>query len=84
MLQQRAAGLRRRHALTAAQQQRGAQRLFHVADTRGGRREREVGAPGAMGDAARLDHVAEQAEVGKVEAQQRSLRGLTKARYAKY
>ena len=44
MLQQRAAGLGRRHALTSAHQQRRAQRLLHVADARGGGGQREMGA----------------------------------------
>ena len=42
MLQQRAAGLGRRHALAAADQQRGAERLLHVADARRGGRQRQI------------------------------------------
>ena len=67
VLQQRAAGLRRRHARPPAQQQGRAQRLLHVADARAGRGEREMRAFRAMRDAARLDHMAEQAEIGQVE-----------------
>src|SRR5882672_919839 len=67
MLQQCAAGLRRRHALAAARQQRGSERLFHVADSRARCGERQMRALRAMRDAARLDHVAEQAQVGKVK-----------------
>jgi hypothetical protein len=68
VLQQRAAGLRRRHALPPAHQQRGAERLLHVADARGGCGEREMRALGAARDAAGLDHVPEQAEIGQIEA----------------
>ena len=67
MLQQRAAGLGRGHALPPAHQQRGAERLLHVADARRGCGEREMRALGAAGDAAGLHHVAEQAEIGQIE-----------------
>jgi hypothetical protein len=39
-----------------------------VADARAGGGQREMRAFRAMGDAARLDHMAEQAQVGQVEA----------------
>ena len=68
VLQQRAAGLGRRHALPAARQQRDAERLLHVADAGRGGGERKVGALGAVRDAAGLDHVAKQAEIGQIEA----------------
>ena len=68
VLQQRAPGLGRLHALPAAHQQSGAERLLHVADAGRGRRQREVGALGAVGDAAGVDDVAEQAQVGEIEA----------------
>ena len=68
MLQQRAAGLGRGHALTSAHQQRRAERLLHVADARGGGGQREMRAFGAVRDAAGFDHVAKQAEIGEVEA----------------
>src|SRR5689334_17760870 len=67
MLQQRAPGLRRRHAAAAAHQQTGAERIFHVADARARSREREMRAFGAVRDAARLHHMAEQAQIGEVE-----------------
>ena len=68
MLQQGAAGLRRGHALAAAHQKLGAEGQFHLADAGRGRRQREIGALGAMGDTARLDDVAEKIEVREVEA----------------
>jgi hypothetical protein len=68
VLQQRAPGLRRRHAGATAHQKLGAERQFHLADARRGRSEREVGALGAVGDASRLDDVAEQIEIGEVDA----------------
>ncbi len=72
VLQQRAAGLRRGHPLPSAHQQRRAERLFHVADARGGCRQRQMRALGAGGDAAGLDHVAKQAEIGQVETHGRA------------
>ena len=68
VLQQRAAGLGRRDALTGPHQQRRAERLLHVADAGRGRGQRQMGALGAVGDAAGLHHVAKQAEIGEVEA----------------
>ena len=68
MLQQGAAGLGRGHALTSAHQQRRAQRLLHVADAGGGRGQREMRALRPAGDAAGLDHVAKQAQIGEVES----------------
>ena len=47
VLQQRAAGLGRGHALPPAHEQRGAERLLHVADARGGCSQREMRALGA-------------------------------------
>jgi hypothetical protein len=44
-----------------------AERLLHVADAGAGGGERQVRPLGPMGDAARIDHMAEQAEVGEVE-----------------
>ena len=41
---------------------------LHLADAGRGRRQREIGALGAVGDAARLDDVAEQVEIGEIEA----------------
>ena len=74
MLQQRAAGLGWRDALAAAHQQRGAQRLLHVADAGLGRSQCQVGALGAMRDASRLDHMAKQTEIGEIEAHAGTLR----------
>ncbi len=68
VLQQRAAGLRRRHARPAARQQHRAERAFHVADSRAGGSERKMRAFRAMRDAARLDDMAEQAEIDQIEA----------------
>ena len=84
MLQQGAAGLGRRDALAAADQQRRAERLLHVADAGAGRRQRQMRAFRAMGDAARLDDVAEQAQVGEVEAHGGNPSRLAKEDYAKY
>jgi len=68
VLEQRAPGLGRRDALARAQQQARPERLLHVTDARRGGTQRKVRALGAVGDAARLDHVAEEVEVGEVEA----------------
>jgi hypothetical protein len=68
MLQQRAAGLGRRHPLPAAHEQRRAQRFLHVANARACGRQREMRALGTAGDAPRLDHVAKHAQIGEVEA----------------
>ncbi len=76
MLQQRAAGLGRRDALAAAHQQRGAERLLHVADAGRGGGQRQMRALGAMRDAARLDDMAEQAEIGEIEVHGGTLRIL--------
>jgi hypothetical protein len=67
MLQQGAAGLGRGHALTSAHQQRRAQCLLHVADSGGGRGQREMRALRPAGDAAGLDHVTKQAQIDEVE-----------------
>src|SRR5215813_13659482 len=68
MLQERAAGLGRGHALSSAHEQRRPQRLLHVSDARAGCGQREVCALRTARDAARLDYVAEQTEIGEVEA----------------
>jgi hypothetical protein len=67
MLQQGTAGRRRRHPLAPAHQQRRAERLLHVSDARRRRCKRKMRALGAVRDAARLDHMAKQAQVGEVE-----------------
>ena len=68
VLQQRAAGLRRRHTGAAAHQQRRTKRLFHVADSRARCGQRKMCALRAVGDAAGLDHMAKKTEIGQVEA----------------
>ncbi len=68
MLQQRAAGLGGCYAGAAAHQQFGAERQFHLADAGRGGGQRQIGARRAMRDAARLDNLAEQVEIGEVEA----------------
>jgi hypothetical protein len=67
VLQQGAAGGRRRHALAAAHQERRSERLLHVADARRGGRERKVRPVGAVRDGACLDDVAEEAEIDEIE-----------------
>ena len=83
MLQQGAAGLGRHDALARAHEERGAERLFHVADACGSCRQREVRPLGASGDAAGFHDVAKQAEVGEVEAHGFPS-SSTKESYAKY
>jgi hypothetical protein len=68
VLQQCAAGLRRRHTRAASGQQRGAERLLHLANSRARCGERKMRAFRAVRDAARLDDMAEQAQIGEVEA----------------
>src|SRR3954462_3609136 len=67
MLQQRATRLRRRHALPSARQQRGAERLFHLADSRTRCGERKMRAFRAMRNAARLHDMAKQTQINQVE-----------------
>jgi hypothetical protein len=59
MLQQRAAGLRRHHALASARQQLNAESIFHAPDAGRGGGEREMRAFGAAGDAAGIGDVTE-------------------------
>ena len=68
MLQQRTAGLGRRDALPPAREQRHAKHVLHVADARRSCGQRQMRALGAMGDAAGLDDMAEQAEIGEIES----------------
>ena len=72
VLEQRAAGLRRRYALASAHQQRRAQRALHVADARGRRGERKMRALCAVRDAARFHDMTEQAEIGEVETHEKA------------
>ena len=67
VLEKRAAGRGRRHALAAAGQERRAEQLLHVPDAGRGGGEREMRPLGAAGDRARLDDLAEEAEIGEVE-----------------
>jgi hypothetical protein len=67
MVQQCAAGLGRGDAMARPDQQRRAQGLLHVADAGRGGGQRQMGALGAVGDGARLNHVAKQAQIGEVE-----------------
>jgi hypothetical protein len=84
VLQQRAAGLGRRHARPAAHQQFGAEAEFHLADAGRGGGQRQIGAHRAMGDAARLDDVTEQVEIGEVEAHGTLPSYSAKAGYVKH
>ena len=67
VLQQGAAGLRRGHAAAPAHQKRGAERLFHLANPRARSGKREMRAFRAARDAARLHHMAKQAQIGYIE-----------------
>src|SRR5258708_30682908 len=68
MWKERAAGLGGRDALPAAHEQRRPQRVLHVANARAGCGQRQMRALRTARDAARLDHVAKEAEIGQVEA----------------
>jgi hypothetical protein len=68
VVNQRAPGRRRLHALAIAVQERRAQLELHVADTRAGGGHGQVHALGAGGDAAGFDDVQEQPQVREVEA----------------
>ena len=59
VLEQRAPGLGRRYALASAGQEFDAERVLHAADAGRSGGEREVGALGATGDAARVGDVTE-------------------------
>jgi hypothetical protein len=74
VLQQGAAGRRRRHALAAAHEKRRAEGFLHVADARRGGGQRQMGALGAVRDAAGLDHMAKQTEIDEIEMHPTSLR----------
>src|SRR6185295_18219055 len=80
MLQQRAARRRRRHARPAAREQRDAERFLHVADAGRGGGKRKMRPFGAVGDAARLDHMAKQAEIGQIKAHRRPSFALRESR----
>src|SRR5262249_29533608 len=67
VLDQRAAGLRRRDTLARAHQQGGAERLLQVTNAGRGGAQRDMRAFGAVGDAARLDHVPEQVKIDEIE-----------------
>src|SRR3569833_225624 len=55
-------------ARAAAHEQGCAEGKLHLAEARGGGGERQIRALGAVGDAASLDRMAEQIQVGVVEA----------------
>src|SRR4051794_31294070 len=81
VLQQRAARLRRRNATTATDQKPSAERLFHLANARARCSKREMRALRTMRDAARLDDMAKQAQIGKIETHVTSC--FAKSGYAK-
>ena len=83
VLEKRAAGLGRRDAVARSHQERRTQRLLHVADAGARGSQREMGALGAVGNAAGLRDVPEQAEVGEIEAHDGSLRIIRREAYAK-
>jgi hypothetical protein len=62
------AGCRRRDPSAASFEQPHATHLFHSAQPFAGRRKRKICPHCSMGDAARLDHEQEQAEVCEIEA----------------
>ena len=66
-MEERAAGGRRLHALAVAQQERCRADL-HVANPGARRGDGEVHALRAGGDAAGLDDVEEQVQIGQIEA----------------
>lgn len=72
MVEQAAPGIGQLHAAPAALQQRHVEHLLHAADARAGRRQGKVRALGAVRDAAGLGDVAEQAEIGEIEAHGRA------------
>jgi hypothetical protein len=76
VLQQRPAGLGRRHALPVADEKRRPDRILHIADAGRGCGQREIGPGRALGDAAGLDHMPEQAQIRYVESQ-RSFPGIS-------
>ena len=82
MLQQRPPGLRRNHALARPQQERGAQRLLHIADLRARGSERGGWRALPRANASGLHHMPEQAQVRKIEAH-RLPSDCTKAAYLK-
>ena len=66
MLQQGAAGLRRFDAGAAAHQKRSAECELHLADAGGGGRQGQVRPLGAVGNAAGLNDMPEQIQVGQI------------------
>jgi hypothetical protein len=67
MLQERAAGRRRRDTLAAAGEQGDAKHILHIADARRSCGQREMRAFCAVRDAAGFDDMAKQAEIGEIE-----------------
>ena len=62
------AGRGQRHAAPVARQEGDAERLLHAADALACRGEGEIGAAGAVGDAAGLGDVKEKPQVDQIEA----------------
>ena len=67
MVEQALAGRGRRHAAAVAREQRHAHRSFEPLDAFAGRRQRQMHARGAMGDAARFGDSDEQFQVDQIE-----------------
>src|SRR5215211_8782970 len=72
MVEQAAPGSGQLHAAPAALQQWHVEHLLHAADACAGRCQGKVRALGAVRDAAGLGDVAEQAEIGEIEAHGRA------------
>src|SRR5437868_9734469 len=68
MVQQGVPSLRGLNPLALAMQQRRAEGRFHVADARARRGDSQMHTLGAMRDAARLDHMEKQPEIGQIES----------------
>src|SRR5580700_2663437 len=73
VLEEGAASLGGSHALPAPCQQSDTERIFHVADAGRGGGKRKMRAFGAVGDAARLDDMAKQAEIGEIKSHEMTL-----------
>ena len=76
-------GLGGLNALALAVQQRSAERGLHITDARARRRNGQMHALGAAGDAAGLDHVEKQPQIGQIETHRVwEPSGFTKSSYA--
>src|SRR5262249_2774249 len=83
VLQQGSAGRGGGDTATSTHQERGSKGQLHLADAGRGRRKRQIGTCRTMGDTARLDDMAEQVEVGKIEPHEGPPSYSTKAGYIK-